>query len=46
MTGSLSPDSYTYLAREIIEKEGGYIKLQSKPGEGSCFSVFLPKTAC
>ncbi len=32
-----------YLAREIIEKEGGYIKLRSKPGEGSCFSVFLPK---
>ena len=32
-----------YLAREIIEKEGGYIKLQSRPGEGSCFSVFLPK---
>ena len=35
-----------YLAREIIEKEGGYIKLKSKPGAGSCFSVFLPKTAC
>ena len=32
-----------YLAWEIIEKEGGYIKLKSKPGEGSCFSVFLPK---
>ena len=32
-----------YLAREIIEKEGGYIKLKSKPGAGSCFSVFLPK---
>ena len=32
-----------YLAREIIEKEGGYLRLQSKPGAGSCFSVFLPK---
>lgn len=33
-----------YLAREILSREGGYIKLKSKPGEGSCFSVFLPKT--
>lgn len=32
-----------YLAREIIRKEGGYMKLASKPGKGSCFSVFLPK---
>ena len=32
-----------YLAREIIEKEDGYLRLQSKPGAGSCFSVFLPK---
>lgn len=33
-----------YLAREIITKEGGYIKLSSKEGEGSLFSVFLPRT--
>jgi len=32
-----------YLAREIITKEGGYIKVKSKPGEGSEFLVFLKK---
>ena len=32
-----------HLAREIISGEGGYIKLSSKPGEGTTFSVFLPK---
>lgn len=31
-----------YLAREIIGKEGGYIKLSSTPGKGSVFSIFLP----
>lgn len=31
-----------YLAREIIPQEGGYIKVTSAPGKGSCFSVFLP----
>ena len=31
-----------YLAREIIMEEGGYIKLQSKLGAGSVFSVYLP----
>lgn len=31
-----------YLAREIITREGGYIKLESAPGKGSRFSVFLP----
>lgn len=31
-----------YLSREIIEKQSGYIKVQSKKGEGSTFSVFLP----
>lgn len=30
-----------YLAREIIRKQEGYIKVQSKPNEGSVFSVFL-----
>lgn len=34
-----------YLAREIITREGGYIKVDSKPGKGSVFSVFLPKTS-
>ncbi|WP_408072584.1 sensor histidine kinase [Butyrivibrio sp. JL13D10] len=32
-----------HLAREIISGEGGYIKLSSKLGEGTTFSVFLPK---
>ncbi len=31
-----------YLAREIIAKEGGYIKVSSTPGVGSVFSVYLP----
>lgn len=31
-----------YLAREIITMQGGYIKLNSDPGLGSCFTVFLP----
>ncbi|MCR5431759.1 MAG: HAMP domain-containing histidine kinase [Lachnospiraceae bacterium] len=30
-----------YLAREIISKEGGYIKVKSKPGEGSEFLIYL-----
>ncbi|MBE5963275.1 MAG: HAMP domain-containing histidine kinase [Lachnospiraceae bacterium] len=32
-----------YLTREIIQKEGGYIKLSSKAGEGSSFSIFLKR---
>ncbi|MEG1062068.1 MAG: HAMP domain-containing sensor histidine kinase, partial [Oscillospiraceae bacterium] len=32
-----------YLAREIISGEGGYIKVASKRGSGSVFSVFLPR---
>ena len=31
-----------YLAREIVTKQGGYIKVTSKIGKGSTFSVFLP----
>lgn len=31
-----------YLARQIISRQGGYIKVNSKPGKGSIFSVFLP----
>lgn len=31
-----------YLSREIIQKQGGYIKVHSKKGEGSTFSLFLP----
>ena len=32
-----------YLAREIIAQEDGYIKVKSKPGEGSEFLVYLKK---
>lgn len=32
-----------YLAREIISSEGGYIRASSVPGQGSSFSVFLPR---
>ena len=32
-----------FLAREIIKRENGYIKVNSVVGEGSAFSVFLKK---
>lgn len=31
-----------YLAREIITRQGGYIKVISEPGQGSEFSIMLP----
>ena len=31
-----------YLAREIITRQGGYIKVVSAPGNGSAFSIMLP----
>ena len=31
-----------YLTREIITRQGGYMKVASEPGKGSTFSVFLP----
>lgn len=31
-----------YLAREIVTRQGGYIKLVSKLGRGSEFSIMLP----
>lgn len=31
-----------YLAREIITRQGGYIRVISKIGKGSAFSLFLP----
>lgn len=34
-----------YLAREIITRQNGYIRLSSKPGNGSVFSVYLPMGA-
>ncbi|NBI90204.1 sensor histidine kinase [Lachnospiraceae bacterium] len=32
-----------YLVREILSREGGYVKVASRFGEGSVFSVFLQK---
>lgn len=31
-----------YLARTIISKQGGYIKVESQIGQGSNFSIYLP----
>lgn len=33
-----------YLAREILQKENGYIKVHSREGEGSSFGLYLPKS--
>ncbi len=32
-----------YISREITTKQSGYIKVKSKPDNGSVFSIFLPK---
>ena len=32
-----------YLAREILARQGGYIRLSSRPGEGCVFSLYLPR---
>ena len=32
-----------YLTRQIAEKQGGYVKVESVPGQGSTFSLFLPR---
>ena len=31
-----------YLAREILKRENGYIKVKSKPGQGAEFLLYLP----
>ena len=31
-----------YLARQIAEGQGGYLKVSSKPGHGAVFSLCLP----
>ena len=32
-----------YLTRQIAAGQGGYLKVTSRPGEGSTFSLFLPR---
>ena len=32
-----------YLTRQIAEKQSGYVKVESEPGKGSCFCLFLPR---
>ena len=32
-----------YLAREILARQGGYIKVTSRPGSGCTFSLYLPR---
>lgn len=32
-----------YLAREILKRENGYIKVRSKPGKGAEFILYLPR---
>ena len=32
-----------YLTREILRRQGGYIKVRAKPGQGSTFFLYLPK---
>ena len=32
-----------YLTREILSRQGGYIKVASRPGEGITFSLYLPR---
>lgn len=34
-----------FLAREIVEGNGGYIKVQSEVGKGSCFEVCFPNVS-
>ncbi len=33
-----------YLARQIAEGQGGYVRVFSKPGKGAKFSIFLPRS--
>ena len=41
-----TPAGGAYLVRQIAEGQGGYVKVSSKPGEGSTFSLYLPREIC
>ena len=32
-----------YLTGQIAEKQGGYVKVESTPGKGSAFSLYIPR---
>ena len=32
-----------YLTRQIAAGQGGYVKVQSSPGQGSTFALYLPR---
>ena len=34
-----------FLTRQIAEKQGGYVKVESTPGKGSAFSLYTPREA-
>jgi PAS domain S-box-containing protein len=34
-----------YICRELVEAHGGELRVESRPGEGACFIVRLPKAA-
>ena len=34
-----------YLTRQIAEKQGGYVNVESTPGKGSIFSLYIPREA-
>ena len=34
-----------YISRRIIERHGGSLRVESRPGEGACFSLSLPIAA-
>jgi len=33
-----------YIVKELLNSHGGWIEVESTPGSGTCFSVFLPIT--
>lgn len=32
-----------YLVREVLSKQGGYVKIKSEPGKGSVVQVYLSR---